>query len=314
MTTGAEPASRRRTRAGRAAAYFFVGFGSLLAAAGIAYLVWAQVARSRLDELEYSVPETVQDGWLRPAPLEAAPASGGEGAETASARREPALPASQEPEGPATGAPPSGGAADAPRFDFASVYPADQTNPKFWDRPDLAGTGPYGGPGLPDGYEFVSRFDIFRAAGGLETANRIAIPAIEVDAAVKELEIIDLGDSRSYETPDNVVGHIPGTPNPGEGGNGWFFGHLESPLRGEGNVFQRLPEIEELVRQDPVDIIIENDDGGFLYRVVATSVVHEDDLALYGSDGAELTLVACVPTRVYDHRLLVTAELIARRG
>ena len=131
---------------------------------------------------------------------------------------------------------------------------------------------------------------------------------------MEELEIIDLGNSRSYETPDNAVGHIPGTPNPGEGGNGWFFGHLESPLRGEGNVFRRLPEIEELLRQDPVDIIIENDDGGFLYRVVATTVVHQDDLALYGSDGVGVTLVACVPSRVYDHRLLVTAELIAQRG
>ena len=82
-------------------------------------------------------------------------------------------------------------------------------------------------------------------------------------------------------------------------------------MRGEGNVFRRLPEIEELLRQDPVDIIIENEDGGFLYRVVRTTIVHQDDLALYGSDGTGITLVACVPTRVYDHRLLVTAELIA---
>ena len=110
------------------------------------------------------------------------------------------------------------------------------------------------------------------------------------------------------------MGHIPDTANPGEGGNGWFFGHLESPLRGEGNVFRRLPEIRRLAEQDPVDIIIENDDGAFLYRVVATDVVHQDDLSIYDSGGSEVTLVACVPTRVYDHRLLVTAELIAQRS
>ena len=72
-------------------------------------------------------------------------------------------------------------------------------------------------------------------------------------------------------------------------------------------------KIKDLIRQDPVDIIIENNDRGYLYRVVGTTVVHQDDLALYGSDDTAVTLVACVPTRVYDHRLLVTAKLIARR-
>ena len=58
------------------------------------------------------------------------------------------------------------------------------------------------------------------------------------------------------------MGRIPNTSNPGELGNGWLFGHLESPIRGEGNVFQRLPEIPALLSAgDPVYVSLLNEDG-----------------------------------------------------
>ena len=107
------------------------------------------------------------------------------------------------------------------------------------------------------------------------------------------------------------MGHIPETPNPGEGGNGWFFGHLESPFKGEGSVFRRLPEVPELLRNgDPVYVRLEREDIEFLYQVTATQVVHQSELRLYGSREATITLVSCVPRLVYDHRLLVTAKLV----
>ena len=109
-----------------------------------------------------------------------------------------------------------------------------------------------------------------------------------------------------------MVGHIPGTANPGESGNGWFFGHLESPIQGEGSVFRRLPEIPRkyLREGDPVYVILESDEGEYLYQVISGETVKPDELHLYSADDSIITMVTCVPPLVYDHRLLVTAKLV----
>jgi len=61
-------------------------------------------------------------------------------------------------------------------------------------------------------------------------------------------------------------------------------------------------------------VIIEGDGRDYLYRVIATKVVHQDAVSLFDATFGTVTLVACVPSRVYDHRLLVTAQLIAERA
>ena len=171
-------------------------------------------------------------------------------------------------------------------------------------------------PDLPEGFVPASADDYRRFVAPKSLATRLSIPSIGVDSGVKELSIINLGDSRLYETPKNTVGHIPETADPGELGNGWFFGHLESPLRGEGNVFRRLPEIPELLRhyaevgEGSVYVVLESESGQFLYEAVATEVVHADDLRVYDTDGVYITLVTCVPRLDYTHRLLVTARLV----
>ena len=195
---------------------------------------------------------------------------------------------------------------------YETVYPGFQIHPKYWDEPLWAGPDPYPHvvTGLPPGFVSVESDSSVNPAS-LGATTRIGIPIIGVDSVVNELEIVDLGDSRAYENPKNIVGHIPETAAPGQRGNGWFFGHLESPLRGEGNVFRRLPDIPGYLRDgDPVYVTVESDVGVHLYRVTATKVVHEDDLRLYDSDSVTITLVSCVPRLVYDHRLLVTAELV----
>ena len=78
-------------------------------------------------------------------------------------------------------------------------------------------------------------------------------------------------------------------------------------------MFRSLTRIPEMLKEDPVDVIVQNDEGEFLYRVTDTRAVHEDELRLEDSSYPTITLVACVPARVYDHRLLITAELIAIR-
>ena len=138
---------------------------------------------------------------------------------------------------------------------------------------------------------------------------QITIPAIDVDSEVISLRIVDLGDSLAYETPKNVVGHIPETFNAGEDGTAWFFGHLESPIQGEGNVFRRLPELPDLLREGPVFATVGNGESTFLYRLTSSRVLHEDELVVFNEGTAGISLVTCVPRFLYDHRLVVTGDL-----
>jgi LPXTG-site transpeptidase (sortase) family protein len=196
---------------------------------------------------------------------------------------------------------------------FAGLYPGDQLNPKYWSEPEWAGSDPFGGPTIPEDFIPIRSTDLFRDFDPTSYATQIKIPAINVNSTVEELGIIDLGDQKAYETPDNTVGHIPETSLPGQQGSGWFFAHLESFAAGEGSIFRRLPEITELVKNDPVDVYLETPDAEFIYRVTETSQVHQDDLRLTSSDDAKITLVTCWPPRVYDQRVLVDATLIAYR-
>ena len=144
-------------------------------------------------------------------------------------------------------------------------------------------------------------------------ATRIIIPSIGVDSPVQELGIVDLAGSRAYETPANTVGHIPKTANAGEAGNAWFFGHTESPLSGEGSVFYNLTQLPGKLNQgEDVYIITENGQNRFLYRVTSTKMVNQSELKLFESGEATIHLVSCVPSLVYDYRLVVNGELVGR--
>ena len=199
---------------------------------------------------------------------------------------------------------------------YNSIYPGHKIHPKYWDRPLTAGADEYT-------YGVIRRDDGFLEVpasnglpkGTLSDATHLRIPSIGVDSEITNLAILDLGDSRKYETPAHVVGRIPQTSNPGELGNTWLFGHLESPIRGEGNVFKRLPDIPGILNNgDPVYVTLLNAEGEeFMYQITETEVVYKDDLALYDTDDSTITLVACVPRLVYDHRIVVTGKLVGIR-
>ena len=196
---------------------------------------------------------------------------------------------------------------------FADLYPGALLNPKYWSQPEWAGSDPYGGPTIPDEFIPILSTDIFQNFNPSSKATVIRIPSINVNATVADLRIIDVANERSYETPDNTVGHIPETPDPGQQGKGWFFGHLESFTAGEGNIFRHLPEVVDLIKEDPVDIYLQTNDAEFIYRVTTTSQMHEEDLHLTTSNDAQITLVTCWPPRIYDQRIIVNATLIAYR-
>ena len=166
---------------------------------------------------------------------------------------------------------------------------------------------------LPEGFELI---DLTQedSLSLVSPATSMRIPAIEIESTVVELSIQDLGDRRAYQTPNNTVGHIPETSDAGERGEAWFFGHTESPVLDEGSVFFNLQQVPGLLRDgEEVQIITSNGAEEFLYRVTGTRVVHEDNLTLTGDSGPEIHLVSCVPRLVYDHRLVVDAELVAKK-
>jgi LPXTG-site transpeptidase (sortase) family protein len=294
---------------------------ALLAVVG-AYYGYAAFARAQLDDLNYSIETTaplphdlLRDGF---GPSEVAPPVAPAASQVSSRVAVSPAPEVQPVSLTALADAPVDAPAPPvlPSSSYDSLYPGFQIHPKYWDQPLWAGTDSYSylDTSLPDGFQPVLNQRIRPPAGVAAVANRIEIPLLGVESVVNELQILDLENSRSYETPKNVVGHIPSTANPSETGNGWYFGHLESPLRGEGNVFSQLPEIPGLLKDgDPVYVTINSGDGDFLYQVTETQVVYQDDLRLYDSDGAEITLVACVPRLVYDHRLVVTAKLVGTR-
>ena len=196
--------------------------------------------------------------------------------------------------------------------EFYASYPAMQLHPKYWHQPMWAGADAYTpvDTSATDGFIAASELPLAHK-GNNSPALRMSIPAIGVDSGVSELALLSAGDTLKYETPNRVVGHIPGTANPGELGNGWYFGHLESLLLGEGNVFYRLPEIaERITNGDHVYVSVTSEQGVYLYQVVESKVMHHTELRLWNSPDATITLVTCANRPHYDHRQVVTAKLV----
>ena len=211
----------------------------------------------------------------------------------------------------------AGGGTDAASPERSSenlqtAYDFEQTGPNFVDqglRSFLRSTEEVSRAKV-DLAEYASPSSV-ELSGDLVSATRILIPAVRVDSDVSELRVDYGSEEYAWETPQWVVGHIPTTAGPGDQGQGWYFGHLESLIRGEGNVFQTLPQVPRLLnRGESVYVVLEAPGIKYLYEVYRTDVVHQDDLKITDSGKQDITLVTCVPRFVYDHRLLVTAALV----
>jgi LPXTG-site transpeptidase (sortase) family protein len=146
---------------------------------------------------------------------------------------------------------------------------------------------------------------------GPKYATRMMVPGIGLRASVEELEVVEEGDSRAWETPKHVVGHIPTTGKPGTSGQGWYFGHLESPISGEGNIFRRLPELAaRFKRGEQFTIQLDAGNERYVYQVYRTDVVHASEFVVSDSRLNDITLVSCWPQFEYSERVLVTAALV----
>lgn len=144
----------------------------------------------------------------------------------------------------------------------------------------------------------------FSTRAAFPPPTRVQIPRLAIDSGTVELGTVIEDGQLVWETPKWAVGHHKGTANPGEIGNMVLSGHISSPLRKEGNVFQRLPEI---ALGD--DVIVASEVGTFRYRVTETKVVEPHQVEVMApTDEPVATLITCVPDWVYTHRLIVVAK------
>jgi sortase A len=124
---------------------------------------------------------------------------------------------------------------------------------------------------------------------------RLEIPRLGLSAILIE------GDDQ--KTLRRAVGHIPGTPLPGQPGNVALTGHRDTFFRPLRNI--RAKDI----------IVVTTLQGEYRYRVVSTRVVSPDNVAvLNSSDGEILTLVTCYPfyfVGAAPDRFIVHAERLA---
>lgn len=147
-------------------------------------------------------------------------------------------------------------------------------------------------------------------------AVRVVIPSINVDSQILEMGYTfheENGQTvTDWQIPENVVGHMIGSANPGGLGNVVLSGHNNIL----GAVFRKL-----YTMQVGDQITIVNAKGvGFKYRVSQSYIVQERGAALADrlnnaqvllpTSDARLTLISCWPETDNSNRAIVIAELI----
>src|SRR5271155_4811099 len=131
-------------------------------------------------------------------------------------------------------------------------------------------------------------------------------PAIASTGLIGRLEIPRLGLSAILVEGDDpktlrrAVGHIRGTPLPGQPGNIALTGHRDTFFRPLRNI-----------REDDI-IVVTTLQGDYRYRVVSTKIVSPDNVAVLNAGVGEiLTLVTCYPfyfVGAAPDRFIVRAE------
>ncbi len=193
---------------------------------------------------------------------------------------------------------------------LGDVYGIADVSPQAWDNPLWADD-----PGLlafTTDYQPVAEIDI--PESGLAPASLVRIPIIGLESETIVLDTFEFDGRLKYESPVFDVGIVPNRVNPGEVGNTWLFGHLESPLKGEGAVFRDLPKLHDHLRNgEAVYVIVDSADGSFLYQATEFRILPAEDMYFWDSDGRTATLVCSWPRFKYDERIVITTELVGAR-
>jgi len=120
-----------------------------------------------------------------------------------------------------------------------------------------------------------------RGGPGIAGGTDSALGRIEISAIGLETMIMEGTDAKTLR---RAVGHIPGTPLPGQQGNVVIAGHRDTFFRPLRNIHQ------------DDEITLTTLAGSYRYRVDSIKVVEPDDTSvLDNSDAETLTLVTCYP-------------------
>lgn len=128
---------------------------------------------------------------------------------------------------------------------------------------------------------------------GPEQAQRIVIPAIQVDAPVVE------GDD--WESLKSGSGHLVGSANPGERGNCVISAHNDI----YGEIFRDLPDLKV-----GDEIIVYTETQEYRYFVEQTRIVEPTEVSVLNATSTPvITLVSCYPYGIDTHRIVVIGSL-----
>ncbi|MEE8176551.1 MAG: sortase, partial [Acidobacteriota bacterium] len=268
---------RLQRRFFKSSAVLFIFLGIVLLAAGGAYYGYAAKARADLDDLNVTLPGAITGPGTELGGQDTPPAPGDGFVVAPASTPEPTpvvvrTPTPTPTSGPSTPAKTLPGISGTDIGD-QGLFPGGGLLEGSWGNPLLDEPPSLQQQLLLQGFDIVGPTQ--RAPlNSLSEATRIIVPSIDVDFPVSELRILDLGESRVYETPNNTIGHIPATANAGESSSSWFFGHTESPTMGEGSVFFNLRKVPSMLRNgEQVYVIADNGENQYLYRVTSTEVI-----------------------------------------
>jgi sortase A len=105
---------------------------------------------------------------------------------------------------------------------------------------------------------------------------RIEVKSVGIEAMIEE--------GIAGKTLQQAVGHIPGTPLPGQPGNVGLAGHRDTFFRNLRNI------------HDDDEITLTTLEGTYRYRVALISIVEPNDMSVLAkSNASTLTLVTCYP-------------------
>jgi sortase A len=150
-------------------------------------------------------------------------------------------------------------------------------------------------PGTPQNPSLTARPARLPLAPAAGLIGRLDIPRLDISVIVIE--------GVRAATLRRAVGHIPGTALPGQQGNVGISGHRDTFFRPLRNI-----------RRDDM-VTLTTLAGEFRYRVVSTSIVRPDNIAVLNpTENQALTLVTCYPFYFVGPaptRFIVRAERIA---
>jgi sortase A len=136
-------------------------------------------------------------------------------------------------------------------------------------------------PGSPP---FPAQAEVDRARAvslGIDGLAGSPLGRIEINSLGLTAMVIEGVDSRTLR---HAVGHIPGTPLPGQQGNVGLAGHRDTFFRGLRNI------------QKDDEITLTTLHGSYRYRVDSTRIVRPEDTKVLAATADDfLTLVTCYP-------------------